>query len=110
MSLYKKEYSGTNQMVVAVEDVVIEPPSVSHGGHALSRKRGLAIDPDEISRLCCEGALYHLLHCRGVTTRAAITGMNGKRGDGNFGWGGGFLFRRGRFGLGNFGGRGRFGR
>ena len=51
-----------NQVVVAVEDIVIKPFSISHGGHALARKGGLAIDTNEVSGLCCKGALYYLLH------------------------------------------------
>ena len=49
-------------MVVAVEDIIVQQLSISHGGHALAREGGLAIDTNEVSGLCPEGALDHLLH------------------------------------------------
>ena len=51
-----------NQVVVTVEDVVVESPPILHSGYALPRKKGMTVDPNEISGLCCEGALNHLLH------------------------------------------------
>ena len=51
-----------DQVVVAVEDVVIKLLTVPHGGHAFACESCPAVDPNEVSGLRCESALNYLLH------------------------------------------------
>ena len=51
-----------DQVVVTVDDVIVQQFTVPHGGHSFACERSTAVDTDEVSRLRCEGALYHLLH------------------------------------------------
>ena len=51
-----------DQVVVTVEDVVVKPLTVPHGGHALACESGPAVDPNEVSGLRCERALDYLPH------------------------------------------------